>query len=582
MSAFTRRRWIVLVAVLLGLAWASVGVAQRPLAGLDEDTWKVGDLERRALVHVPKSADIPEAGAPLVFVFHGHGGNPRNVARGFAIHQHWPEAVVVYPEGLPTPGLLTDPEGKKPGWQMTAGVEGDRDLAFFDAMLASLTKKHRIDANRIYSTGHSNGGGFTYLLWQVRHERLAAVAPSAAGIRNARDLKPLPAMHLAGEKDPLVRYAVQERVMEAIREANGCRKEGKPWAERCTIYESERGSPVVTYIHPGGHEFISDSAKLIVRFFKEHQRKASDAAKIPAAVRAFYIGHSLNSDVPDLVAAIAKGKVEFRFREQFIPGAPLRWQFDEKMREAEKRSKPEPQFQGFWFDAFAKGDLTALVMIDSVPRGPKEMPETIEYAAKLIEAFAKDNPKGTVYLYEPWHCIKSGTPEGCMYDASSPTRSLGWLERLEADQAMWDEAIASLRATFPKTTIELIPAGRAFIALAKEISVGKVDGFKDWHELFDDDIHANPYGKYFVACVHYAVLTGQSPVGARLDVTDRWGRSYWNTPNWQEKKWAPPSERAVRAMQEIAWKAVQRATGRPLPPPAGEVSAQPTEGAGWD
>jgi polyhydroxybutyrate depolymerase len=563
MYTLSRRFLLIVLAAIVAAISAQPLHAQRALAGLAERTWQVGDIERRALVHTPKAKAVPGDGAPLVFVFHGHGGNPRNVARGIAIHEIWPEAIVVYPEGLPTPGKLTDPEGKKPGWQPAAGTEGDRDLAFFDAMYASLTKDLRVDASRVYSTGHSNGGAFTYVLWQARHDRLAAVAPSAAGIRNARGLKPLPAMHLAGEKDALISFAMQERVIDAIREVNGCAKEGKPWAERATVYESPNGTPVVTYIHPGGHEFVSASTKLIVRFFKEHRRKDAAAVK---PIRAFYIGHSLNSDIPDMAAAMAKGSIEFTFREQFIPGAPLRWQFDERTREAEKRSKPEPQFQGFWFDAFAKADVTALVLVDSVPRGPKEMPETIEYAGKLIEEFAKTNPKGTVYLYEPWHCTKSGTPEGCSYDTSSPTRTLTWPERLEADRTMWDEALATLRKEHPKTTIDLIPAGRAFAALAKEITAGKVDGFKDWRELFDDDIHPNPYGKYFVACVHYAVLTGRSPVGAPRNVSDRWGRSYWNTPNWQQKQWKQPSEKAIGVLQRVAWEAVEAA--RPVDTPA--------------
>lgn len=97
--------------------------------------WMVDGVRREALVHVPVATGEP---APLVFVFHGHGGTARNAARTFSIHTHWPEAVVVYPQGLNTPGRLTDPEGRKPGWQHGPGEQGDRDLKFFDAMLAQL------------------------------------------------------------------------------------------------------------------------------------------------------------------------------------------------------------------------------------------------------------------------------------------------------------------------------------------------------------------------------------------------------------------------------------------------------------
>ena len=52
---------------------------------------------------------------------------------------------MVYPQGLNTPGKLTDPEGKKPGWQHGPGAEGDRDLKFFDAMLAEVRGDYKVD-----------------------------------------------------------------------------------------------------------------------------------------------------------------------------------------------------------------------------------------------------------------------------------------------------------------------------------------------------------------------------------------------------------------------------------------------------
>ena len=80
-------------------------------------------------------------------------------------------------QGLPTPGQLTDPEGKRNGWQKTVGDQKDRDLKFFDAVLTKLKADYKVDESRIYSMGHSNGGGFTYLLWAARGDQFAAFAP---------------------------------------------------------------------------------------------------------------------------------------------------------------------------------------------------------------------------------------------------------------------------------------------------------------------------------------------------------------------------------------------------------------------
>jgi polyhydroxybutyrate depolymerase len=55
-----------------------------------------------------------------------------------------------------------------------------------------------------------------------------------------------------------------------VRRLNGCEAEGKPWGEHCTLYPSKSETPVVTFIHSGGHEFNSAAPALFVKFFKEH------------------------------------------------------------------------------------------------------------------------------------------------------------------------------------------------------------------------------------------------------------------------------------------------------------------------
>ena len=117
-------------------------------------------------------------------------------------------------------------------------------------------------------TGHSNGGGFTYLLWLARGNIFAAVAPSAAAAKYAGQLSPKPAMHLAAENDMLVKFEWQKLTMDTLRKVNGCAATGEPWGQQCTLYPSTGGTPFVSFIYPGGHQFNSSAPALIVKFFK--------------------------------------------------------------------------------------------------------------------------------------------------------------------------------------------------------------------------------------------------------------------------------------------------------------------------
>src|SRR5258708_24870791 len=145
-------------------------------------------------------------------------------------------------QGLNTPGKLTDPEGKKTGWQSGPGDQNDRDLKFFDAVLASMKQLHSIDENRIYATGHSNGGAFTYLLWAKRGDAFAAFAPVAAAAGPYLvDAKPRPLFHAASEKDPLVTFAMQQRTLDRVKKLTGSGDSSEDGAKGCPSYLSTNG-----------------------------------------------------------------------------------------------------------------------------------------------------------------------------------------------------------------------------------------------------------------------------------------------------------------------------------------------------
>jgi polyhydroxybutyrate depolymerase len=267
-----RRAWLL----ALPLVAASIlSLAARPRQDqLTRQTWTVDGIERSALVATP-SGPTPRGGAPLVLVFHGHGGTSQHAARTFAIHTEWPEAVVIYAQGLSTPGRLTDPEGRKPGWQSAPGEQRDRDLRLVDEMLRWARARFTIDPARLYAAGHSNGGSMVYTLWVARGDEFAAFAPSASVF--PRDLYPLarprPALIIAGQKDQLVPFALQRRSLDATLRLNRAGENGTPWSGGAVLHKSSVGADVVAYIHPGDHTMPSDAGAMMVRFFKEQRGK---------------------------------------------------------------------------------------------------------------------------------------------------------------------------------------------------------------------------------------------------------------------------------------------------------------------
>jgi polyhydroxybutyrate depolymerase len=140
-----------------------------------------------------------------------------------------------------------------------------------------VRKKHTVDENRIYATGFSNGGGFTYLLWAARPKIFAAYAPCAAVLRptESTKLEPAPILQIAGETDQIALFEWQQKSMTQVREINGSQSVPVDWGTGCKLYppKTEAGAPVVTLIHPGGHIIPPHSVEMIVKFFKEHPRK---------------------------------------------------------------------------------------------------------------------------------------------------------------------------------------------------------------------------------------------------------------------------------------------------------------------
>lgn len=262
----------------------------------------------------------------------------------------------------------------------------------------------------------------------------------------------------------------------------------------------------------------------------------------------YYLGHSLvNFDMPAMVHGLAEdaGKITY-YDSQIGIGAPLHWNYNNY-----QTAQGTP-----YVDAFPAGNFNSFIITEAVPlQGHLTWSETYLYANNFY-TYGKNNNNGTpikFYIYETWHCTNSGIPSsepnaenGCMWD-NTANSTLLWYPRLLADFPLWSGIVTHVRDQNPTDTeIWMVPAGQAFYNLNTEILAGNVPGITDFTDLFTDDIHLTNAGNYFIACVMYATVYGQSPVGLTQNIDDQWGTPFTNMPTTAQ----------ALIMQQVAWETV--------------------------
>lgn len=202
-----------LIAVMLGLLAcrrdAQPTPASLPLSPGEVTRTLLHDgVTRSYLLHIPSSFD-PTQPAPVVLIFHGGGGNAQNAIRmtGFNRQSDRSGFLAVYPNGTGRLDdlVLTWNGGECCGYAQENNVD---DVGFVRALLTDLSSSVRMDAQRVYATGMSNGAIFAYRLACEMSDVFAAVGP-VAGTQNVECLpeQPVSIIHFHGTADAHLPYA---------------------------------------------------------------------------------------------------------------------------------------------------------------------------------------------------------------------------------------------------------------------------------------------------------------------------------------------------------------------------------------
>ena len=236
-----------------------------------EKFYQINGVERKALFFEPK---INSEKIPVVFVFHGHGGNAKHASRNLNFHQNFPEALVIYMQGIPgVTNSIVDKEGKYNGWQMNPDELQNRDVKFFDEVFSQISKNYNLDFDRIYAVGHSNGSRFVNVLWKIRPEKFAAfvsvAGPGGIWLKSA----PQKSVWISfGKNDKIVPYKIQKfsskqylkffEANESTAQTNG----------EITSYQTSENKEIIIEDRNAGHEFPQNSIPKMVEFLKRNHR----------------------------------------------------------------------------------------------------------------------------------------------------------------------------------------------------------------------------------------------------------------------------------------------------------------------
>lgn len=146
------------------------------------------------------------AGAPLVVVLHGGGGNASTMVARWAEKARQEGLVIAFPNGVGRNGRVATWNAE--GCCGHAMTSKSKDVQFIGALIDEVERSRRTDPRRIYVTGMSNGGMMTHRIAIALGNRLAGAGVVAGALFGGEPQPrgPVPMLIMHGVKDEVVPY----------------------------------------------------------------------------------------------------------------------------------------------------------------------------------------------------------------------------------------------------------------------------------------------------------------------------------------------------------------------------------------
>ncbi len=216
--------------------------------------------ERTYVLEVPQDYD-PDTPYPIVFGFHGDGGDSTNARSGYRLSEFYEgQAIVVYPDGSGA--------GGSPAWSTASD---GADVEFVMALAQEIGVQMCFDLDRVHAFGYSRGAAMSHAVGCYRGDFFTGIG-AASGFAPSTGLcqQPIAVFLSHGTADNSIPFNSGVTARDGWASYNGCSEDTTPLRQRgCVAYEGCDGGAVVQWCtFDGGHTFDSAYAEAAVRMFQ--------------------------------------------------------------------------------------------------------------------------------------------------------------------------------------------------------------------------------------------------------------------------------------------------------------------------